>query len=320
MRIPSTPSASPSLTHPTRPNPPPNLNLNLNLNLNPNPNLLPPRRHSWPHLSGRGPRFRGFLRNPGRASQVGARRTPRHRRRGERFAWRSYCAGVNGCRHRRRRLRCSGELELIYGRGTCKKRRVARLVPTRPTRRSPSGISTSSSRRWLIARGARRAAKVSPIAIRRGRRRDGPMGDRLDDSLRGMVLSRCRLVRLLPGEVLVEEGQARRCLFIVGAGRILLGLDAEERRLRGRARPRRFLVRASSSGRRRCPHCCARGRRRCPADGRGSPCSARAHAERATAVRAAGPASAAERSVRAGSASRRAVRVPLPSSSQISSS
>jgi len=53
----------------------------------------------------------------------------------------------------------------------------------------------------------------------------GPMDERLDDSLRGMVLSRCRLVRLLPGEVLVEKGKPVGGLFIVGAGRIELGPD-----------------------------------------------------------------------------------------------
>jgi hypothetical protein len=54
----------------------------------------------------------------------------------------------------------------------------------------------------------------------------GPMGDRLDDMLRGLVLSRCSLVRLLPGEVLVEQGKPVGGLFIVGAGRIELGNEA----------------------------------------------------------------------------------------------
>jgi CRP-like cAMP-binding protein len=56
----------------------------------------------------------------------------------------------------------------------------------------------------------------------------GPMGDRLDDSLRGMVLSRCKLVKLLPGEVLVEKGKPVGGLFIVGAGRLELGSDPEK--------------------------------------------------------------------------------------------
>jgi CRP-like cAMP-binding protein len=54
----------------------------------------------------------------------------------------------------------------------------------------------------------------------------GPMGDRLDDMMREMVLSRCHLVKLLPGEVLVEKGKPVGGLFIVGAGRIELGADA----------------------------------------------------------------------------------------------
>src|SRR5690606_20061328 len=51
----------------------------------------------------------------------------------------------------------------------------------------------------------------------------GPMGDRLDDMLRGMVLERCKLVKLLPGEVLVEKGKPVGGLYIVGAGRVELG-------------------------------------------------------------------------------------------------
>jgi hypothetical protein len=50
----------------------------------------------------------------------------------------------------------------------------------------------------------------------------GPMGDRLDDMLRGLVLARCQLLRLLPGEVLVEKGKPVAGLFIIGAGRIEL--------------------------------------------------------------------------------------------------
>src|SRR5262245_35619948 len=53
----------------------------------------------------------------------------------------------------------------------------------------------------------------------------GPMGDRLDDMLRGMVLERCKLVKLLPGEVLVEKGKPVGGLYIVGAGRIEAGDD-----------------------------------------------------------------------------------------------
>ena len=69
----------------------------------------------------------------------------------------------------------------------------------------------------------------------------GPMGDRLDDSLRGMVLSRFRLLRLLPGEVLVEKGKPVGGLFIVGAGRLLLGNDAETAGSEGELGPGDFL-------------------------------------------------------------------------------
>jgi hypothetical protein len=69
----------------------------------------------------------------------------------------------------------------------------------------------------------------------------GPMGDRLDDSLRGMVLSRCQVVRLLPGEVLVEEGKPVGGLYIVGAGRIELGNDPASPGSEGELGPGDFL-------------------------------------------------------------------------------
>jgi hypothetical protein len=46
----------------------------------------------------------------------------------------------------------------------------------------------------------------------------GPMGDRLDDSLRGMVTDRCKVRTLLPGEVIVQAKHVVPGLFIVGSG------------------------------------------------------------------------------------------------------
>ncbi|HKY38520.1 MAG TPA: hypothetical protein VJN18_21400 [Polyangiaceae bacterium] len=69
----------------------------------------------------------------------------------------------------------------------------------------------------------------------------GPMGDRLDDSLRGMVLSRCQLVRLLPGELLVEKGKPIGGLYIVGAGRIELDTDTASPGPEGQLGPGEFL-------------------------------------------------------------------------------
>ncbi|HEX7453105.1 MAG TPA: cyclic nucleotide-binding domain-containing protein [Polyangiaceae bacterium] len=48
----------------------------------------------------------------------------------------------------------------------------------------------------------------------------GPMGERLDDSLRSMVTGRCEIKRLLPNEVLATKGQAVGGMYIVAAGRI----------------------------------------------------------------------------------------------------
>ncbi|HEY5376735.1 MAG TPA: cyclic nucleotide-binding domain-containing protein [Polyangiaceae bacterium] len=48
----------------------------------------------------------------------------------------------------------------------------------------------------------------------------GPMGERLDDSLRSMVTGRCEIKRLLPNEILATKGQAVGGMYIVAAGRI----------------------------------------------------------------------------------------------------
>jgi hypothetical protein len=55
----------------------------------------------------------------------------------------------------------------------------------------------------------------------------GPMGERLDDSLRAMVTGRCEIKRLLPNEVLATKGQAVGGMYIVAAGRIEI-VDGEE--------------------------------------------------------------------------------------------
>jgi hypothetical protein len=55
----------------------------------------------------------------------------------------------------------------------------------------------------------------------------GPMGERLDDSLRSMVTGRCEIKRLLPSEVLATKGQAVGGMYIVAAGRIEI-VDGEE--------------------------------------------------------------------------------------------
>jgi hypothetical protein len=48
----------------------------------------------------------------------------------------------------------------------------------------------------------------------------GPLGDRLDDTMRAMLTDRCTLKVLLAGEVLIEEGKAPAGLYIVGGGRL----------------------------------------------------------------------------------------------------
>lgn len=48
----------------------------------------------------------------------------------------------------------------------------------------------------------------------------GPMGERLDDSVRAMVTDRCEIKRLLPGEALTTKGAPVGGMYIMAAGRI----------------------------------------------------------------------------------------------------
>jgi hypothetical protein len=50
----------------------------------------------------------------------------------------------------------------------------------------------------------------------------GPLGERLDDTMRSMVTERCELRRLLAGEVFLEAGKPVAGLAILGAGRLEL--------------------------------------------------------------------------------------------------
>jgi len=48
----------------------------------------------------------------------------------------------------------------------------------------------------------------------------GPMGERLDDSLRALVTDRCEIKRLLPGEALTTKGKPVGGMYIMAAGRL----------------------------------------------------------------------------------------------------
>ncbi len=50
----------------------------------------------------------------------------------------------------------------------------------------------------------------------------GPLGERLDDSMRAMLTDRCELKVLIAGEVLIEEGTIPAGLFVVGGGKLEL--------------------------------------------------------------------------------------------------
>jgi len=116
------------------------------------------------------------------------------------------------------------ERELVYGKGTIADGVQLRLVAAAPDTQVATWdfdvISPAlSACPWVLAdlqAVADRYQALAGVSM-------GPMGDRLDDSLRAMVLSRCRLLKLSPGEQLVEKGKPIGGLFIVGAGHIEVG-------------------------------------------------------------------------------------------------
>jgi hypothetical protein len=123
----------------------------------------------------------------------------------------------------------AGERELVYGRGTLPDGVALRLVATAPDTQVAiwdfSAIEPPLAEcPWVLEElqgVADRYQALAGVSM-------GPMGERLDDSLRGMVLSRCRLVKLLPDELLVEKGKPVGGLYIVGAGRLKLGSSESE--------------------------------------------------------------------------------------------
>jgi hypothetical protein len=135
----------------------------------------------------------------------------------------------------------AGERELIYGRGTLDDGVALRLVATAPDTQVaiwdlPTIEPPLKDCPWVLEELQAVADKYQALAGVSM----GPMGDRLDDMLRGMVLERCKLVKLLPGELLVEKGKPVGGLFIVGAGRIELG-DAPNGASQGELGPGDFL-------------------------------------------------------------------------------
>jgi hypothetical protein len=132
--------------------------------------------------------------------------------------------------------------DLIYGRGTLTEGVALRLVAMAPeTKVAVWDFETIepplADCPWVqeeLQAVADRYQALAGVSM-------GPMGERLDDSLRGMVLSRCQLVRLLPGEVLVEKGKPVGGLYIVGAGRIELGSDEANPGSEGELGPGDFL-------------------------------------------------------------------------------
>ncbi len=123
----------------------------------------------------------------------------------------------------------AGERDLVFGRGTLPDGVALRLVATAPdTQVAIWDFDTIEPPLqdcpWVLEELQGVADQYQALAGVSM----GPMGDRLDDSLRGMVLSRCKLVKLLPDELLVEKGKPVGGLYIVGAGRLRLGNSESE--------------------------------------------------------------------------------------------
>jgi hypothetical protein len=79
----------------------------------------------------------------------------------------------------------------------------------------------------------------------------GPMGERLDDSLRAMVTERCEIKRLLPGETLTTKGQPVGGMYIMAAGRLEI---VEGEQLEGELGPGDFLFGAQVLSNGKAPH------------------------------------------------------------------
>ncbi len=70
----------------------------------------------------------------------------------------------------------------------------------------------------------------------------GPLGERLDESLRSMVTERCDVRLLLPGEVVMDKGATVGGMHVVGAGRIeIVHGEGEATRVLKELAPGEFL-------------------------------------------------------------------------------
>ena len=70
----------------------------------------------------------------------------------------------------------------------------------------------------------------------------GPLGERLDDSLRAMITERCEVLTLGPGEIIVEQGKPMSGMHIVGGGRVeLVWLDGSGEEVQATLGPGDFL-------------------------------------------------------------------------------
>ncbi len=72
----------------------------------------------------------------------------------------------------------------------------------------------------------------------------GPIGEQLDEMLRAMIVERCEIKRLLPGEVLAEAGRPVPGMIVLGAGTLELVDGAADERVKSVLRPGDFLFAA----------------------------------------------------------------------------
>ncbi len=117
----------------------------------------------------------------------------------------------------------AGRGDVIFTRGTIEAAVALRVVASEDDTRVATWSSEDLERAmrpcpWVVDELAEVADEFQALAGAVM----GPLGYRLDDTMRGMVLEKCSVRSLFEGDVLFEKGQAVDGMYIVGAGRIEL--------------------------------------------------------------------------------------------------
>jgi hypothetical protein len=118
--------------------------------------------------------------------------------------------------------------DVIYAKGAIAESLSLRLVAREPgavvavwdQRASDEALSTSPPLLERLRRASTRVQALAGATL-------GPIGERLDDNLRAVLMERLDLRVLAPGEVVAEAGEPVAGMIIVGVGAIELEVDGE---------------------------------------------------------------------------------------------